>query len=104
MVAEPRLIVAERFGVDRPTFQGEGPSMGEPAVFIRLSRCNLSCGWCDTPWTWDWERYDPRAESAGHSVEDLAAWALGAPTGLVVVTGGEPLLQQRQLVPLVRRL
>ncbi|WP_053171029.1 radical SAM protein [Streptomyces sp. SBT349] len=73
-------------------------------MFVRLSRCNLSCGWCDRPWTWDWQRYDPRAESAWRTVEELAAWALGVPVGLVVITGGEPLLQQRQLIPLVRQL
>ena len=37
------LIVAECFGVETPTFQGEGPSCGHPALFIRLSRCNLTC-------------------------------------------------------------
>jgi 7-carboxy-7-deazaguanine synthase len=35
-----RLILAEQFG---PTVQGEGPSAGQLAVFVRLSRCNLSC-------------------------------------------------------------
>lgn len=42
------LLVAERFG---PTLQGEGPSVGQPSLFIRLSRCNLSCAFCDTPYT-----------------------------------------------------
>lgn len=98
------LLVAECFGDTFPTFQGEGPSCGTPALFIRLSRCNLACSWCDTPYTWDWERYDPRQESSRQRVLDLAEWALSHPPQLVVVTGGEPMLQQAALVPLVREL
>ncbi|MFC9585825.1 7-carboxy-7-deazaguanine synthase QueE [Streptomyces yangpuensis] len=99
-----RLIVAERFGVEVPTFQGEGPSCGHPAVFIRLSRCNLTCRACDTKETWDWTQFDPRKVSTRQSVADLVAWVLSSPVELVVITGGEPLLQQRDLIPLVRRL
>ncbi|HAV80285.1 MAG TPA: pyrroloquinoline quinone biosynthesis protein PqqE, partial [Erythrobacter sp.] len=32
--------------------QGEGPSAGMPCTFLRLSRCNLACVWCDTAYTW----------------------------------------------------
>ncbi|UNZ21365.1 7-carboxy-7-deazaguanine synthase QueE [Streptomyces sp. 891-h] len=99
-----RLIVAERFGVEVPTFQGEGPSCGHPALFIRLSRCNLTCTSCDTKYTWDWSQFDPRKESRQQTVEDLAAWATLSPVELVVITGGEPLLQQARLVPLVEYL
>jgi 7-carboxy-7-deazaguanine synthase len=98
------LLVAECFGDTPPTFQGEGPSAGTPALFIRLSRCNLSCTWCDTRYTWDWERYDPRQESARRRPSDLAAWALAYPPELVVITGGEPLLQQAALLPLAGEL
>ncbi|GAA3388832.1 7-carboxy-7-deazaguanine synthase QueE [Streptomyces roseoviridis] len=100
----PQLIVAERFGVEVPTFQGEGPSLGHPALFIRLSRCNLTCECCDTKETWDWSQYDPREVSTRQSVADLVAWVMSSPVELVVITGGEPLLQQRGLVPLIRRL
>ncbi|MFG2593918.1 7-carboxy-7-deazaguanine synthase QueE [Streptomyces sp. NPDC048438] len=96
-----RLMVAECFGVEVPTFQGEGPSCGHPALFIRLSRCNLTCTKCDTKYTWDWARFDPRKESTKRSVEDLVAWAASSPVELVVITGGEPLIQQVRLVPLV---
>ncbi|GAA3875377.1 7-carboxy-7-deazaguanine synthase QueE [Streptomyces sedi] len=99
-----RLIVAECFGVEAPTFQGEGPSCGHPALFIRLSRCNLTCAKCDTKYTWDWARFDPRQESTKRTVADLVAWATSSPVELVVITGGEPLLQQKRLVPLVRQL
>ena len=102
--AESWLIVAECFGVEVPTFQGEGPSCGHPALFIRLSRCNLTCTKCDTKYTWDWTQFDPRKESTKRTVPDLVAWAASSPVELIVITGGEPLLQQERLVPLVRRL
>lgn len=95
------LLVSECFG---PTFQGEGPSAGKPAVFIRLSRCNLSCPGCDTPYTWDWSRFDPRRESRRLSVDDLYRWVTTQLVDLVVISGGEPLLQQESLRPLVRSL
>lgn len=102
--AETWLIVAECFGVQTPTFQGEGPSCGHPALFIRLSRCNLTCARCDTKYTWDWSHFDPRQESTKRPVADLVAWAASSPVELVVITGGEPLIQQRNLVALVRGL
>lgn len=98
------LIVAECFGIEKPTFQGEGPSCGHPALFIRLSRCNLTCQRCDTKYTWDWSQFDPREESTKRSVPDLVTWAVSSPVKLVVITGGEPLLQQRALIPLVKAL
>ena len=98
------LIVAECFGVETPTFQGEGPSCGHPALFIRLSRCNLTCARCDTTYTWDWSRFNPRKESTRRSVADLVAWAASSPVELVVITGGEPLIQQRNLAALVQGL
>ncbi|MGW2695670.1 7-carboxy-7-deazaguanine synthase QueE [Streptomyces sp. NPDC001296] len=102
--AEPWLIVAESFGIEAPTFQGEGPSCGHAALFIRLSRCNLTCAKCDTRYTWDWSQFDPRKESTKRSVADLVTWAASSSVELVVVTGGEPLIQQARLVPLVRGL
>ncbi|MFF2955877.1 7-carboxy-7-deazaguanine synthase QueE [Kitasatospora sp. NPDC057965] len=95
------LLVAECFG---PTFQGEGPSAGQQSLFVRLSRCNLHCPGCDTPQTWDWSRFNPREVATRHSVEDLAAWVMARTPRLVVVTGGEPLLQQPSLVDLVQLL
>ncbi|TQF07640.1 7-carboxy-7-deazaguanine synthase QueE [Kitasatospora acidiphila] len=94
-------MIAETFG---PTFQGEGPTAGRQALFIRLSRCNLHCPRCDTPYTWDWTRFDPSEVSTRHSVEDVAAWVTDRLTARVVVTGGEPLIQQRELLRLVQLL
>ncbi len=97
----PPLLVAEVFG---PTFQGEGPSAGQQAMFVRLSRCNLHCPGCDTPYTWDTSRFDLRAHTVRTPVADLAADVLAASPRLVVITGGEPLLQQPRVTQLVRRL
>lgn len=106
LVAGPgELLVSEVFG---PTIQGEGPSLGQRAGFVRLGRCNLDCGagpgatWaCDTPYTWDWGRFDPAAELRPVSVRSLVEQLSDMAIDLVVVTGGEPLLQQRRLVPLL---
>jgi 7-carboxy-7-deazaguanine synthase len=93
------LVVSEVFG---PTFQGEGPSIGRRAGFVRLGRCDLSCRWCDTPYTWDWERYDPAVELRRLPVTVVVERLVDMAPELVVVTGGEPLLQQRRLVSLLR--
>jgi len=92
------LSVAEVFG---PTFQGEGPSTGRLAMFVRLGRCNLDCRWCDTAFTWDWSRFDPAVELRRRTVGDVVAELDRIDAPLLVITGGEPLLQQRALVPLV---
>jgi 7-carboxy-7-deazaguanine synthase len=84
--------VSEMFG---PTVQGEGPSAGVVAAFIRLAGCNLSCTWCDTPYSWDWDRFDRKAESRELALSEVGAWLGATPTPLLVITGGEPLLQQR---------
>jgi 7-carboxy-7-deazaguanine synthase len=95
---EPTLVVSEVFG---PTFQGEGPTLGRRAAFVRLGRCNLDCRWCDTPYTWDWARFDPAAELAEQPVTAIVDELEAMDVDRVVVTGGEPLLQQRRLLPLL---
>jgi organic radical activating enzyme len=79
------------------SIQGEGPSAGAPSVFLRLAQCNLHCVWCDTKYTWDFRSY--KYEDEVH-VEDVASVArrVGALSGnRLVITGGEPLLQQDAL-------
>ncbi|OLZ59568.1 7-carboxy-7-deazaguanine synthase QueE [Amycolatopsis keratiniphila subsp. nogabecina] len=88
------LVVNETFG---PTFQGEGPSTGRYAHFIRLFGCHLSCAWCDTPQTHDPARYDLAAEQQVLSIDDILSWLASTPAELLVITGGEPLLQPRAL-------
>jgi 7-cyano-7-deazaguanosine (preQ0) biosynthesis protein QueE len=95
------LVVSEVFG---PTWQGEGPSLGRRAGFVRLGRCNLACTWCDTPYTWRWEDHDPAVELTTRSVDDVVAELRAMDVPLVVVTGGEPLLQQSHLPPLLAAL
>jgi 7-carboxy-7-deazaguanine synthase len=97
-VGDDELVVSEVFG---PTFQGEGPSIGRRAGFVRLGRCNLDCSWCDTPYTWDWERYDPAEELEHSPVTAVLAQLDAMAPEIVVITGGEPLLQQRRLISLV---
>lgn len=78
-----------------PTFQGEGPHTGRLAYFVRLGHCNLKCGWCDTPDTWDGRRYDIDAHNPPTPTDLITAPLVDAPPqALVVITGGEPLIHQ----------
>lgn len=88
------FVLSERF----VSLQGEGASVGEPSAFVRLLHCNLACAWCDTPYTWDFDRYPFEAEAKPTSFDDLAEWLLAQGPRRVVWTGGEPLVQQKALV------
>lgn len=100
-MADADLVVSEVFG---PTFQGEGPSLGRRCGFIRLGRCDLACSWCDTSYTWDWERHDPAIELTRMPVEEVVDRIRAMGVDRVVVTGGEPLIQQQALESLLRSL
>lgn len=94
--------------------QGEGPSAGAPVAFVRLSRCNLACQWCDTPYTWHFDgderahrggiTYDRRANQVSVPVADVAARIRALGQSRLVVTGGEPLLQAGPLAQLLEML
>src|SRR6187551_1148089 len=86
------------------SLQGEGASSGAPCVFVRLAQCNLHCSWCDTKYTWDFERYRYEDEVAERSVAEVAQLVNAAPSRRLVLTGGEPLLQQRALKEFFARL
>ena len=86
------------------SLQGEGVTMGRPSVFLRLATCNLACSWCDTKYTWDWERYDYEAEVVSLPVSEVEERVLAFGCRQLVVTGGEPLLQQERLGPLASSL
>ncbi len=86
------------------SLQGEGVSMGLPSVFVRLSGCSLACSWCDTAYTWNWRAYDPKVQAMQLDISDVARRVTPFGTPNVVVTGGEPLLQQQQLIQLAREL
>ncbi|MEM1165114.1 MAG: 7-carboxy-7-deazaguanine synthase QueE [Planctomycetota bacterium] len=76
------LPIAETFR----SIQGEGVLVGVPSFFIRVSGCNLRCGWCDTPYA-SWS-----PEGRARSIDELAAEATASGVGHVVLTGGEPML------------
>jgi 7-carboxy-7-deazaguanine synthase len=84
--------------------QGEGQSIGIPSVFCRLSLCNLDCSWCDTKYTWDWEHYDPKKEIIRLTVDSISERIDSFNTKNVVITGGEPLLQQNGISELTALL
>lgn len=86
------------------SLQGEGVSTGAPCVFVRLAQCNLHCAWCDTKYTWDFERYRYEDEVREQSVAEVAQIANDATSRRLVLTGGEPLLQQRSLKEFFARL
>jgi 7-cyano-7-deazaguanosine (preQ0) biosynthesis protein QueE len=95
------LIVSEIFG---PTLQGEGPSAGATAAFLRLGMCHLSCSWCDTAYTWDADAHVLAATLRSMAGPDVVRALLNVGSALVVVTGGEPLLQRTALLPVLSEL
>lgn len=101
------------------TLQGEGLSIGTPAIFLRTAGCNLHCFWCDTDYTWNWEgtsfthrrdddptyhKFNKSERSLKISVEDCCSEILQHPCSRMVLTGGEPLLQQKELTNLMKTL
>ena len=80
------------------SIQGEGQLIGYPSVFFRTSYCNLRCIWCDTPYT-SWE-----PEDKDISVEDAVDAILVHNCKQVVITGGEPFMQPKDLTILCHRL
>lgn len=86
------------------SLQGEGATIGTPSVFLRLATCNLTCTWCDTKYTWDWANFDFAQEVMSLEAADLEERILGFACPNLVITGGEPLLQQTELAHLVASL
>jgi 7-carboxy-7-deazaguanine synthase len=82
------------------SLQGESSYAGIPCVFVRLTGCNLRCTWCDSEYTFTGGR-KMRLDEVESEVYRLAS--VERPR-LVEVTGGEPMLQERELVPLMERL
>ena len=79
------------------SIQGESSFAGLPCTFVRLTGCNLRCRWCDSEYTFTGGR-KMSAEEVEDEVSRLAA------CGLVEITGGEPMLQERELVPFMQTL
>jgi len=83
------------------SIQGEGPNFGKPAIFLRTAQCNLKCTWCDTKYTWDWKNYDYTKEVKEMTLEEIKERILDLEIKHLVITGGEPLLQQDDLADLL---
>lgn len=81
------LIVSEIFH----SIQGEGPKAGHPAVFLRLAGCNLRCTWCDTPYAL--ELRQGKQKEVNDIVNEINSYNCNH----LVITGGEPMLQQEEL-------
>jgi 7-carboxy-7-deazaguanine synthase len=79
------------------SIQGESSFAGIPCTFVRLTACNLRCTWCDSEYTFTGGK-KMSADEVENAVLELS------PAGLVEITGGEPMLQERELVPLMERL
>ncbi len=86
------------------SLQGEGPFVGRPSVFVRTALCNLHCVWCDTPYTWNWEK-TPFAHDSGVKYDRVTQVVEMTPAEILervqafstthfVLTGGEPMVQQ----------
>ena len=77
------------------SIEGEGPLIGIPTYFIRLSGCNLRCTWCDTKYSY--------SGGEKRTVDSLLEEATTYKTKFVCITGGEPLLQ-KEVYPLMYKL
>ena len=109
---QPRnIIVNEVYG---PVKQGEGKSAGKEVMFLRTSGCNLACVWCDTPYSWNWQgtkfehpdKFDPKKEMHQMSPDEVLNKLRELSTDIraLVISGGEPMLQQDNLIPLLEKL
>ena len=96
------------------SLQGEGPSIGRASTFVRLSRCNLACQWCDTAYTWrftgdnrphrDDEAFERQANQVTMDEAELAGLVAAMTPDRLVLTGGEPLLQGAALARMLEAL
>lgn len=101
------LVISEIFG---PTVQGEGFAAGRHCMFVRLGNCNLECTWCDTPYTWAFSPQKAAKHQSGKQFsrreqlrtvdsntvlkELFALQNLDEDPTMIVISGGEPLMQQ----------
>lgn len=104
-----------------PAPQGEGPTTGTPSLFVRLSGCNLHCSWCDSFFTWNFEgtKFSNEKEIRNPKVkreEEMKAYEIEEFTNRIkeeaefanvkniVITGGEPTLQQKDIAVVIKPL
>jgi len=84
--------------------QGEGKNTGMPCIFVRLAGCNLRCCYCDSSYTWDFEKFSDCVLKLSAIEVANAIRALAISHKNVVFTGGEPLLQQGGLKDIIQEL
>ena len=98
-----------------PTIQGEGSSIGKAVTFLRLSICNLHCKWCDTPYTWNFSKdgeeerwglptFKKEDEIKEMEVVEIVTELMRHPARRLVISGGEPMLQQDALTQVMSAL
>jgi 7-carboxy-7-deazaguanine synthase len=80
------------------SLQGESTHAGLPCVFVRLTGCNLRCSWCDSEYT-----FQGGSKMTSQAILEEVK-RLSPHGGLVELTGGEPMLQERDLVPFMQQL
>jgi 7-carboxy-7-deazaguanine synthase len=114
------IKISQIFG---PTIQGEGSATGRHCMFVRVYNCNLRCRWCDTAYTWAdtadraaltisgkrYDRFDPEfglKEMTHNEVYEKLGllWPLALKPTIIVISGGEPMMQQDALLPLMAML
>ena len=78
------------------SIEGEGIEIGRPEIFIRLTGCNLRCTWCDTKYALE--------NGEEMSIKEILQEVSKYPCKSVSITGGEPLLQKKELLELVEQL
>jgi len=111
------IKINEIFG---PTVQGEGAAGGRHCMFVRVANCNLTCTWCDTAYTWAFNEHkanklevpvifnkdenlkEMSAEDVLEKLHDL--WDIYEHPTMIVISGGEPLMQSKELIPLAQEL
>jgi 7-carboxy-7-deazaguanine synthase len=80
------------------SLQGESTYAGLACVFVRLTGCNLRCSWCDSEFSF----YGGRKMTLEEVLGEVAR--LSPNGGLIEITGGEPMLQEREVIPLMEQL
>jgi len=78
------------------SIEGEGIEIGRPEIFVRLSGCNLRCEWCDTKYAWN----NGKEMSVKEIIKEISKY----PCKNVSITGGEPLLQKKETLELIKKL